>query len=84
MRSRPLLALTAVLVTVAGCSDLPEPEIVRPPEAVVTEPAYDPELEPAAAVMAVVPAAATVLEVTDFDQVRFSLGYGDLTSESEP
>ncbi|MCW2813612.1 MAG: hypothetical protein JWN84_1067, partial [Nocardioides sp.] len=42
------------------------------------------ELEPAAAVMAVVPAAATVLEVTDFDQVRFSLGYGDLTSESEP
>lgn len=90
MRSRPPRTLLAVVAAVslagslAGCSDLPEPQVVRPAEVETTEPAYDPGLEPSAAVLAVVPADATVLEVTDLEQVRYSLGYGELSSESDP
>ncbi|WP_148615458.1 hypothetical protein [Nocardioides rubriscoriae] len=83
MRSRPLLALALVGALATGCSEEAAPEIVRPPEVVRPAPVYDPDLEPAAAVMAVVPAEATVLEVTDFDQVRLSLGFGELTSASD-
>lgn len=84
MRFRSALALVAVGALLAGCSDAVETEVVRPVEVTPTPPAYDATLEPAAAVMAVVPADATLLEVTDYDQVRLSLGYGVLSSDSEP
>lgn len=84
MRIAPLLALASVASLLVGCSDEPPPEIVRPPEAVSTPPVYDETLEPAASVMAIVPADATLLEVTDYDEVRLSLGYGDLSSASPP
>jgi hypothetical protein len=81
------VGVCAVLVlaglTLAGCSDDPEP--YYPPDAdtaaVSTE--YDPALEPSAAALALVPADATVLEVTDFDQLRLILGFGGLSSDSD-
>lgn len=81
---RSLLALAAVATLLAGCSGDAEPEIIGAPTVATPSPAYDPTLEPAAAVMAVVPGDATTLSVTDFDQARFSLGYGDLSSEADP
>jgi hypothetical protein len=84
VRLRSLIVLSAVAALAAGCSDDDEPVAVGPPEVVATTPTYDAGLEPSAAVLAVVPSEATVLEVTDFDQARFSLGYGDLSSETDP
>lgn len=46
-------------------------------------PVYDPSLQPAAAVLAVVPEDATLLGVTDWAQIRLQLGAGDLTSDSK-
>jgi hypothetical protein len=84
VRFRAALVLVAVATLVAGCSDDSEPEVVRAPQASTAPPAYDATLEPAAAVMAIVPRDAVVLEVTDFDEVRLSLGYGALSSKSDP
>lgn len=85
MGTRTLLAVvtaSSLLVGLGACSE-PEPERVPPPEApAATAPAYDPSLEPAAAVMTVVPDDATLLEVTDFTQLRLQLGFGELTSRS--
>lgn len=50
------------------------------PQSIVTE--YDASLEPSAAVLALVPEAATRLSVTDFDQLRLVLGFGTLQSSS--
>lgn len=73
-------SLVATLL-LGGCSG-DEPEPVYPPDLTVdaAAPAYDPELEPAAAVLALVPAEATRLRVTDFDQIRLLLGAPELTS----
>ncbi len=75
------VALSAAL---AGCSrDDSEPVLAPPLEAGGGAPtAYDPELEPARAVLPLVPAEATSLEVTDFDRVRLELGVSDLTGAS--
>lgn len=83
MRLRSLVVLTAVALVAAGCSSDDEPVVVAPAAIETTAPAYDDSLEPAAAVLAVVPTEATVLAVTDFDQARFSLGFGDLSSETD-
>lgn len=66
----------ALLLT--GCSGDPKPvhQAVPEPEAAVTE--YDASQEPSAAVLALVPSAATTLEVTDFDQLRLVLGFSTL------
>ncbi|WP_170219359.1 hypothetical protein [Nocardioides litoris] len=71
------------LVLLAGCGD-DDPVVVGPSTTPTSAPAYDPELEPAAAVLPLVPDDATVLEVTDFDQARFQLGFGELSSASDP
>ena len=84
MRVRHALVLLAVAALAAGCADATDPVVVRPAEVATTPPAYDARLEPAAAVLAVVPADATVLEVTDLDEIRFALGFGTLNSRSEP
>ena len=81
---RALLGAALVAGLVAGCSSDDEPVVVGTPAAAEpTEPAYDPSLEPAAAVLAIVPGDAEVLEVTDFDQIRLQLGFGDMTSDSD-
>ncbi|WGY02184.1 hypothetical protein QI633_00140 [Nocardioides sp. QY071] len=70
-------ALVGVLL-LTGCSGDPKVvhQVVPTPEAVVTE--YDASKEPSAAVLALVPSAATTLEVTDFDQLRLVLGFSTL------
>lgn len=86
MRSRTwaaslLLVLSPLLV---GCGDEPEPEVVPGPAAPAAPPlVYDPTLEPAAAVLVIVPESAEVLEVTDFEELRLQGGYGDLSSGSD-
>lgn len=66
----------------SGCSG--SDELVYPPDpdtsAIATD--YDPTLEPSAAVLALVPAEASTLEVTDFDQLRLTLGFGSLDGRS--
>lgn len=80
-------AVTALLVALAvtGCSvDEPEP-VPAPPleEPRATAPStYDESLATATAVLPLVPADATTLEVTDFEQVRLVLGASLLTGES--
>jgi hypothetical protein len=75
-------ALTAA-VLLGACSD--ETRIL-PPEAEAAEvvtPTFDGSLEPAAAVLALVPDAVATLTVTDFEQVRLQMGLPDLTTEDE-
>lgn len=74
------VSLAAAALT--GCSSDPKPvyQEETAPQSVVTE--YDASLEPSAAVLALVPAEATSLTVTDFDQLRLVLGYGSLGGES--
>lgn len=75
----------ASALLVGGCSE-EKGEPVFPPEtdAVTASPAYDPTLEPAAAVLALVPAEATVLTVTDYHRLRLQLEAPDLTSADPP
>lgn len=84
MRYGGPVALLAAVVLVSGCSDDPPKE---PPAAVASEtpePEYDASLEPAAAVLALVPEDAQTLTVTDFDQVRLELGLVELGDDSPP
>jgi hypothetical protein len=69
----------------SGCSDeKPEVQPASTPSAVSPAPSFDPGLEPAAAVLALVPEDAETLTVTDFDQVRAELGMDGLTGHSTP
>ncbi|WP_193613023.1 hypothetical protein [Nocardioides lijunqiniae] len=80
-------ALLAAALAVGGCSvEEPEPVPAPPlPTSTVALPqAFDPELAPALAALTLVPADATTLTVTDFDQVRLQLGEPLLTSASPP
>ncbi len=72
--------LSCALV-VGSCSTRPEPVAITREDPVAT-PVYDPALEPAEAVMALVPADATILVVTDYDELRLDLEQTSLTSES--
>lgn len=78
------MLLGAVAVTLlAGCGGEPK-QVVNPGDsedsAAVAE--YDPSREPSAAVLSLVPDDATTLQVTDFDQIRLSLGFGSLTGRA--
>jgi hypothetical protein len=78
-----LVSLVSGLV-LAGCGgdEVPEPTPLASLTPTTTEhPAYDPQAEPAEAVLGMVPSTATTLTVTDFDTVRVQLGVPDLTSE---
>ncbi|UMG94177.1 hypothetical protein [Nocardioides sp. TF02-7] len=75
--------LLAAALLLTGCSDAADPAPEPTPEAAPVVTAYDPTLEPAAAVLSLVPAEATYLEVTDFDQLRLTLGFGDGPSSEE-
>ncbi len=74
-------ALVTCALLMVGCTKEaePAPQPVATPEPVVTP--YDATLEPSAAVLSLVPAEATSLIVTDFDQLRLLLGLGSLTGE---
>ena len=83
MLPRALVAL-ACFVLLAGCGDdapldEPTPQAELSPTATVAPP-FDGRLEPAEAVLALVPTTATTLTVTDFDTIRVQLGVPDLTS----
>ena len=70
-----------VAVALAGCGEMPAPDVepAAPPSRLAGTPAYDPHLEPAAAVLPYVPQDATTLSVTDLDEVRRQLGAPNLT-----
>ncbi|QZY29168.1 hypothetical protein [Nocardioides coralli] len=83
--TRRIAAAGSVVVAglLVGCSqpavEEPRPLLERP----TAEPAppYDASLEPAEAVLSLVPQTAGTITVTDWDQVRVQLGQPDLTSE---
>ena len=84
MRLPVVLAAALVAAALTSCdAQDDEPVVIGVDDVVATDPVYDPSLEPAAAVLALVPDDATLLEVTDFDQVRLQLGFGDMSSESD-
>jgi hypothetical protein len=87
-RTSALLAIVVLtlgpVLGLGGCraaDPVPEPEETAGNPPVRKAPLFDPSREPAAAVLALVPADAEVLTVTDFDEVRVQLGVPDLTSE---
>jgi hypothetical protein len=73
--------LAGVLLMVSGCGD-GEREFLPPePEAVEAyTPTFDGSLEPAAAVLPLVPEDVDTVMVTDFEQVLLQMGLPDLTS----
>jgi hypothetical protein len=73
--------LLAVALAASACSDEVEPVIPPSASEVSETPAYDPLLDPAAAVLPLVPTEATALTVTDFDRIRLDLGETQLSSE---
>lgn len=79
---RWLLPGVAVAAALAGCTGNDEPIYQPDPDASAFSTEYDPDLEPSAAALALVPAEATTLEVTDFDQLRLTLGFGELDRRS--
>ncbi|WP_408897532.1 hypothetical protein ACJ5H2_00145 [Nocardioides sp. R1-1] len=70
--------MLAGVLLLAACSEEPKPVHQKVPEPQVVVTGYDAAKEPSAAVLALVPADATVLEVTDFDQLRLVLGFSTL------
>lgn len=82
VKSRVAIVLTVAAFLTAGCTD-EEPRAQPAPAApstVTGTPGYDALAEPAAAVLPLVPASATILTVTDLDRIRLQLGVEDLTS----
>jgi hypothetical protein len=77
-----LLGVLLTALAVSGCSDDPPPTVQQAVPTPVAPPSYDPGLEPAAAVLALVPQDATTVTVTDFEQVRLQLGLPDLGQSS--
>jgi hypothetical protein len=77
-------ALVAAALLVNGCAHEAAP---TPPPA-EAKPAlkarFDPVLQPAAAVLALVPKDVATVTVTDFEQVRLDLGLPDVTDASSP
>jgi hypothetical protein len=82
VRHGVILAVLLSALAVRGCSDDPPKPPTPAAPAPVAPPSYDPELEPAAAVLALVPPDAVTVTVTDFEQVRLQLGQPDLGQES--
>jgi hypothetical protein len=74
--------LTGVLLMVSGCArDEPEflPPVEEPVEAFSTT--FDGSLEPAAAVLPLVPEDVDTVMVTDFEQVLLQMGLPDLSTD---
>jgi hypothetical protein len=76
-------ALAGAMLLMGACAD--ETEIL-PPEVAAVEaytPVFDGSLEPAAAVLALVPEDVVTVAVTDFEQVRLQMGLPDLTTDDK-
>jgi hypothetical protein len=76
-------ALTAALA-LSGCAG--DETKILPPEVQETQvvtPTFDGSLEPAAAVLPLVPENVATMAVTDFEQVRLQMGLEDLTTKDE-
>lgn len=71
-----------VVLVAAGCSESDEPFHQPDPETSAISTEYDADLEPSAAAVTLVPVEATTLTVTDFDQLRLTLGFGTLDGSS--
>ncbi|WP_183096273.1 hypothetical protein [Nocardioides stalactiti] len=84
MRSGVRWVVPVAALLAAGCSGPDEPFYPPDPDVAALSTDYDPSLEASAAVLALVPAEATTLEVTDFDQLRLTLGFGALDRTSPP
>lgn len=72
-------------LAVGACSadqEQPTPS-TTPSDPTSAVPPYDPDDEPSAAVLSLVPADATELRVTDYDQIRLQLGDPTLSGESK-
>ncbi|HJQ03910.1 MAG TPA: hypothetical protein VJ872_00570 [Nocardioides sp.] len=66
----------------SACSTAHPPVYQADPHTATVIESYDGTLDPSSAVLPLVPAAATRLELTDFSQVRLTLGFGELTGRS--
>ncbi|WP_460852474.1 hypothetical protein [Nocardioides montaniterrae] len=76
-----LVGFGAVLVALSvltACGSDPAPVYQQVGGTAPTVETYDGTLDPSKAVLPLVPGAATTLKVTDFTQVRLTLGFGDL------
>lgn len=74
------MLLAASVLTACGGSPQPVYQDLGHPDPVVV--AYDGTLDPSKAVLPLVPADATSLKVTDFTQLRLTLGFGELDGTS--
>ncbi len=87
-RARPLAVptLALALALAAGCgADISPPDAQPSPvhsPTTTAHPLFDAGLEPAEAVLAMVPGSATTVTVTDFDEIRTDLGVPGLTSNA--
>lgn len=81
MRQRVVATLLGCALLLTACSDDGEP-VAQPPLIASEPPTYDASLEPAAAVMALVPEEASVLVVTDYDELRLLLAQVELSDDS--
>ena len=82
---RGVAAVSLLAAVLTGCSpkDQQPAPAPAPSKTPTTTPEYDAEAEPSAAVLSLVPADATELRVTDYDQIRLQLGEPTLTGESK-
>jgi hypothetical protein len=82
VRGIRVAATLVAAVLLASCSSDPKPVYQASPQPSASASPYDGSKEPSAAVLALVPAAASTLEVTDFDQLRLVLGFATLRGSS--
>jgi hypothetical protein len=68
--------------TLVACGGESEPFYPPPLDSAPAMTGYDPDLEPSAGVLPFVPNAATSVEITDFVQMRLSLGLGEIDGRS--
>ncbi|HYG94464.1 MAG TPA: hypothetical protein VD859_12860 [Nocardioides sp.] len=76
-------ALLAVALLATACTEDAEPVFPEEPVASAVSTEYDPSLEPSAAVLPLVPEEATTLTVTDFEQLRLTLGFGTFDGSTD-
>lgn len=75
--------LAGVALALSGCAHgQPPPAMPSAAAEPTAVPSYDATLPPARAVLALVPAAATTVELTDFTTIRRQVGLPELTSGS--
>lgn len=77
------VAITALALAVSGCGGgSTSTPVAAPPAPPPTAPPYIASLPPAKAVLALVPAAATTLRLTDWAEIRTQVGLPELTALS--